>query len=265
MKQLALSDALLLLVVPALKAQHLPVTKNKTVVIAHRGNHVDKPENTTAALTATIACGADYAEIDLRTTKNGALVLMHDGTVNRTTNGQGKVSDLTLEEIKKLRIKSKDGKEYSVPTFKEALAACKKKLNIYLDFKDADVAQTWEQIKAAGMEKKVVVYLNEPEQYGAWKNTAPSVPLMTSLPDSVQTAAQLQQFLSNFHIAVLDNITEQSMLDVTKQNKVAVWLDVQSKTEGPATWDKALASRVQGLQSDHPGQLVDYLKQKKQR
>ncbi|RFS21923.1 glycerophosphodiester phosphodiesterase [Chitinophaga silvatica] len=265
MKRIAISCTLVLLSLSTLKAQQLPATKNKLVVIAHRGNHVTVPENTTAAIEATIACGADYAEIDLRTTKDGELILMHDATVNRTTDGQGKVSDLTFEEIKKLNIKSKDGKQYTVPTFKEVLAACKGRLNIYLDFKDADVATTWQQIKAAGMEKRVVVYLNAPEQYGAWKSVAPKVPLMSSLPDEVKTAAELQDFLGKFQLAVIDNISDQSLLEVTKKNKVSVWLDVQSSKEGPEWWDTALKTKIQGLQSDHPAQLVEYLKLKQRR
>jgi glycerophosphoryl diester phosphodiesterase len=58
-----------------------------------------------------------------------------------------------------------------VPEFKEVLALCKGKINIYLDFKEADVAETWREIKAAGMEKHVVVYLNKEAQYQQWKDT----------------------------------------------------------------------------------------------
>lgn len=244
----------------AQQAAPLPATKNKFVVVAHRGNHVDMPENTVAAINATIQCGADYAELDLRTTKDGQLVLMHDGTVDRMTNGKGKVSDLTWADIKQLKVNSKDGKDYRVPTFAEALRAAKGKVNIYLDFKDADVAETWKQIQAAGMEQQIVVYLNSKEQYKQWRKTAPQMPLMTSVPDEVTTPAQLNYLLDNIAIAVLDNVTDSAMLAVARQHGVAIWLDAQTPSEGPATWNAVLNKGVQGMQSDHPEALVSYLK-----
>lgn len=244
----------------AQQAAPLPATKNKFVVVAHRGNHVNMPENTVAAINATIQCGADYAELDLRTTKDGQLVLMHDGTVDRMTNGKGKVSDLTWANIKQLKVNSKDGKDYRVPSFPEALRAAKGKVNIYLDFKDADVAETWKQIQAAGMEQQIVVYLNSKEQYKQWRKTAPQMPLMTSVPDEVTTPAQLNYLLDNITIAVLDNVTDSAMLAVARQHGIAVWLDAQTPSEGPATWNAVLNKGVQGMQSDHPEALVSYLK-----
>jgi glycerophosphoryl diester phosphodiesterase len=203
--------------------------------------------------------------LDLRTTKDGQLVLMHDAAVNRTTNGKGNVADLTLADIKQLKINSNDGKAYSVPTFAEALSACKNKVNIYLDFKDADVADTWQQIQAAGMDKNVVVYLNKKEQYKPWRKTAPQLPLMSSVPDEMNSPDRLNYFLDNIRIAVLDNVTDPAMLAVAKQHNVAVWLDAQSATEGPADWDAAMRKGVQGIQSDHPEALVNYLQQNKRR
>ncbi|HEY9257927.1 glycerophosphodiester phosphodiesterase family protein [Chitinophaga sp.] len=246
-------------------ASPLPVTKNKFVIVAHRGNHVDMPENTVAAIEATIQAGADYAELDLRTTKDGQLVLMHDGTVNRMTNGTGNVADLTLAEIKQLKVNSKDGKDYRVPTFAEALKACKGRMNIYLDFKDADVAETWKQIQAAGMEKQVVVYLNKKEQYKPWRKTAPQLPLISSVPEEMNSPAQLGYFLDNVALSVLDNVTDSAMLAVARQHNVAVWLDAQSPSEGPADWNAAMRKGVQGIQSDHPEALVSYLQQNKLR
>src|ERR1700691_5223717 len=72
------------------------------VAIAHRGEHLHHPENTLPALQAAIDLGMDYAELDVRTTVDGKLVLMHDPTVNRMTNGKGEVAKMTLEQIRNL-------------------------------------------------------------------------------------------------------------------------------------------------------------------
>ncbi|CAL1518476.1 glycerophosphodiester phosphodiesterase family protein [Chitinophaga sp. MM2321] len=263
MKRIIVFSGAFFLIITAMAQQvvsPLPVSKNKFVVVAHRGNHETVPENTVAAIEETIRCGADYAELDLRTTKDGKLVLMHNATVDKMTNGKGNVADLTFAEIKALKVKSTDGKDYRVPSFEEALQACKGRLNIYLDFKDADVPETLRQLKAAGMEKQVVVYLNKKEQYKAWRKAAPAMPLMSSLPDEINTPDQFKYFLENVRMEVLDNIKDTAMLAVARQHNVAIWLDVQSQTEGPTEWVAAMKKGVQGVQTDHPTALVSYLK-----
>ena len=119
----------------------IPKSKNAFVVISHRGNHEAAQENTLAAFQNAINVGADYVEIDLRTSKDSQLVIMHDATVNRMTNGIGKVSDLTWAELKQLNVIEKNHPEWpeqSIPLFSEVLKLCKGKINIYLDFKNAD-------------------------------------------------------------------------------------------------------------------------------
>ncbi|HZK63485.1 MAG TPA: glycerophosphodiester phosphodiesterase family protein [Puia sp.] len=245
----------------------LPLVKNGFVVIAHRGNHVHVPENTVASVKEAIKSGADYVEIDLRTTRDGYLVLSHDASVDRMTNGRGNVKDLTLEEIKKLAITghSRDHKTYRIPEFKEILKACRKRINIYLDFKDADPGETYLQLKAAGMEKQVVVYLNKAEQYGQWKKVASAMPLMSSLPDKIKTPSQFRFFLSEVQLGVLDNVTDTAMLAVARENGVSVWLDVEGANEDSVLWNQALDKGIQGMQTDHPADLVAYLNETRQR
>ncbi len=248
---------------PAL-AQHsahpaLPHSKHKTVVIAHRGNHVSAPENTLASTREAISCGADYVEVDLRTTKDGHLVALHDAKVDRTTNGTGKIADMTWPEVEELQVFNRNKKTHRIPEFKEILALCKGKINIYLDFKEADVAETWKQIKAAGMEHQIVVYLNKEEQYSQWKQVAPEMPLMTSLPDEITNKEQLAAFLHQMHIQVVDNVANPELLKAAKEHGISVWLDVQSPTEGPASWNEALHKGVQGLQTDKPAEMVSYI------
>lgn len=246
----------------------LPKTHHKIIVIAHRGDHLEVPENTLAAYTKAIEHGADYVEIDLRTTKDGRLVIMHDATVDRMTNGKGKVNELTYDEIRALRISDKSkpsGKTYTVPSFNEVLNLCKGYINIYLDFKDADPAEAYQQIIHAGMQHNVVVYLNKDEQYAQWQHTAPQMPLMCSLPDTIKNAASVKQFLTTFHVAITDgSLSDYSddMLLTATENNVAVWLDVQSSNEGPADWDKLLSKGIKAMQTDHPEKLIQYLQEK---
>ena len=121
--------------VEVLREEFLNPRLKKVLVVSHRGNWRSAPENSLAAIDSAIVMKIDAVEIDVRKTKDGHLVLMHDNTVDRTTNGKGKVGNLTLAEIKKLRLKDKDGKltEHAVPTLEEAMLAAKGKIMVNLD------------------------------------------------------------------------------------------------------------------------------------
>ena len=93
-------------------------------ISAHRGASTTHPENTLAAFREAIRLGAHQIELDVCLTRDGHLVIMHDATVDRTTNGSGPVAALTLEEIKKLDAGSWKGELFAgqrVPTLAEAL------------------------------------------------------------------------------------------------------------------------------------------------
>lgn len=125
----------ILLVQPIILAQ-TPADQIK--VVAHRGANRWAPENTIAAFLKAAEMGADYAEMDVRQTKDGEFVIMHDSDVKRTTNGSGKVSDMTLAEIQKLDAGSWFGEEFTgekVPTLREVLRAIDGKILPDLDFK----------------------------------------------------------------------------------------------------------------------------------
>ncbi len=240
----------------------LPVLAHHLAVIAHRGYHLHVPENSIASIEQAIKVGVDFVEIDLRTTKDGYLVLSHDGSVNRMTDGKGNVRDLTLAQIQSLTLHSPDSTDknvYTIPQFKEVLAACKGRINIYLDFKEADVKETYRQIKEAGMEKQIVVYINRPEQYPQWRAIAPQMPLMASLPRNTTTSAQFEAFMKQTPVEVLDNVTDTALLAMVNQRGVAVWLDVEGPNESPSLWNAVIQKGVQGMQTDHPEALVKYL------
>src|SRR5262249_55265625 len=115
------------------------IPKWPVMVSCHRGANRYAPENTLPAIRMAVALGGDYVEIDLRTTKDGQLLLMHHATVNRTTNGTGRVNALTLAEIRTLDAGAWFGKPFAgtrVPTLDEALAALGERTAVYLDAKD---------------------------------------------------------------------------------------------------------------------------------
>ena len=104
------------------------------VVIAHRSDWRHYPENSLAALEGAIKMGVDMVEIDVQRTKDGVLVCCHDKTVDRTTTGTGKVSELTADYISTLKLKTKEGvTEYGMPTLAQALDLCRDRVLINID------------------------------------------------------------------------------------------------------------------------------------
>src|SRR5207302_1653383 len=109
------------------------------LVIAHRGASGHAPENTMAAFRKAVAQGATFIETDLQLSRDAHFVAIHDGTVNRTTNGRGSVHDLTLVELRELDAGSWFGSEFSgerIPTLEEILQFSKKNdVVFYLEMK----------------------------------------------------------------------------------------------------------------------------------
>ena len=130
---------------------HLPEAANKAeavaaalkdpkseymVVVSHRGDWRNYPENSLPAIESVIRMGVDMMELDVKKTKDGVLVLMHDGTLDRTTTGHGKVSDYTYEEILRLDLKRGHGIDIpglKVPTLRQAMEVCKDRITVNVD------------------------------------------------------------------------------------------------------------------------------------
>jgi len=133
------------------------------LIIAHRGDSAAWPENTLAACKQAIAVGADVIEVDVQLTKDGQVVVLHDVTVNRTTDGTGSVRELTLAEIKKLDAgyPKKFGPTFKgerIPTLGELLDAMRGKKRVLIEIKSESVEAGDGQ---DGIEAKVVAEIEK--------------------------------------------------------------------------------------------------------
>ena len=106
------------------------------LVISHRGDWRNYPENSIPAIESIIRMGVDMMELDVKMTKDSVLVLMHDKTVDRMTNGKGKVSDFTYDSLRTLKMKRAHNvatDSVRVPTLREALLCCKDRILVNVD------------------------------------------------------------------------------------------------------------------------------------
>uniref|UniRef100_A0A9J8D4D7 Glycerophosphodiester phosphodiesterase 1 n=3 Tax=Cyprinus carpio TaxID=7962 RepID=A0A9J8D4D7_CYPCA len=127
--------------VPSSRARQVLRPASGASAVAHRGGGHDAPENTIAAIRAASENGAMGVELDLEFTADGVPILMHDDTVDRTTNGSGPLSKLLFSELRKLDAAAKHRfsdlfRGEKVPTLQEAVEECiKRQLTIYFDVK----------------------------------------------------------------------------------------------------------------------------------
>ncbi len=151
----------------------------KHKVIAHRGASGKAPENTLAAMKLAGELGADMIETDIRTTEDGELIVMHDAEVDRTTDGSGPVSGMTLEQLRTLDAGSWFGPEFreeKVPTLEEALKEAKEAgCDLCIEIKEADPLRAIEKSREAGYADRIYLFdFDHPRLYRA-KEAEPGI------------------------------------------------------------------------------------------
>ena len=233
------------------------------VVIAHRGEHLHHPENTIAAFAAAVDAGADFFELDVRTTSDGKLVLMHDRNVDRMTGGKGDVANMTFEDLRKLEVGVNLGPGFPgtrIPTFDEALAFAHGKIGVYIDSKQISAAEAVAAVRRHDMEDHVVVY-GDPTYL---KQVGMLSPKMRLMPEARNPAA-LRSLLDTLSLKVAafdaSDFTDQTIA-VARAAKIDIYVDRLGAADNPSGWQDAVDRGAAGIQTDHPAELVQYLKSK---
>lgn len=168
-----------------------------TQIIAHRGARAERPENTLASTLRAIEAGATAVEVDARTTKDGHLVLLHDATLEHTTNGKGPVGEITLADLQKLDAGSHFSPEYKgepVATLEEVLKACRGKIDVLLDLKESGSEYNHRVInlvKQVGDPARTIVGVRSVEQAREFRQLLPQTRQLGLMakPDEIEAYA----------------------------------------------------------------------------
>ena len=235
----------------------------RSFVAAHRGAHVEVPENSVPAIRRAIELGVDIVEIDVRFTRDNVAVLMHDPKVDRTTTGQGKVESMTFAEIERLRLLGPDGKPtaYRVPTLDSVLRIARDKIVVDLHLKVdrapevaaiprragirhalfyADDALWLENMQAAWRGGETLRLAQSAEELDAYlKEASPRFVHLT--PD----------YLSRALIVRLDQRGVRGMVNVLGDP------DRAAAADGRASYDSVIISGVSIIQTDRPKDLIE--------
>ena len=221
-------------------------------VAAHRGANRYAPENTVPAIHEAARLGVDYAEIDVRTTSDEQYVLVHDGTIDRTTREKGKVRDKSFDEITKLSAGIRFGipfRETNVPSLDEGLAALGDQMSVYLDAKDITPAALLAAIHKYHLEERHVVYQSV-EYCDALRKRDPNVRTLPPLKrlDQIDAVAAIKPY----GVDATWYILSEDMIATCHQKGIQVFSDLLGSNETIEQYQKVISWKIDCIQTDHP-------------
>lgn len=159
---------------------HVPAEERRWLRIGHRGAAGHAPENSATALRLAAQLGADMVELDVRLTRDGVPVVIHDADLDRVTTGQGPVAQRAWEELKDLRLRDSvtgEARDEGLMTLAEALALCRsERLGAYLDIKDsAAIPAVVDAVREHFYPQAVIVGASDPADVRTVRQLAPEL------------------------------------------------------------------------------------------
>jgi glycerophosphoryl diester phosphodiesterase len=268
---------------PASVPENFRPASRRTLVIAHRGGAALWPENTLYAFTHARDLGVDVLETDVQVTADGVLVVLHDSTLDRTTDGEGAVNRLSLAQLKKLdaafRFSTDGGRSFplrghgiSVPTLREVFAALPG-MRFNLEPKQAQPSLAeplCRMIRESGMEKKVMVGSFSPQVLAEFREACPEVATSASPTEVGALMAmssggpEMARSLAAQAVQVPEQLggrrilTREFIETAHKRNlQVHAWT-----INDEESMNRLIEMHVDGIITDYPDRLIRLLKSK---
>lgn len=239
------------------------------LVAAHRAAHIHHPENSLPAIQEAIDIGVDIVELDVKVTKDGVPVLMHDGTIDRTTTGSGKPFDYQLEELRQFRLIHAGAiTDHKIPTFEEALKLIKNKVLVDIDIKTDQLEPIIDVIKKVECEDQVFWFDNDYEALDYVRSVDKDFMLMPRAYSYNMVDSAILRFQPEaVHIDF--SFYNEEVTELIKSNGARVWLNalglpdvaIGSGNESKAI-DKLLEFGANIIQTDKPDLLLKALRKR---
>ncbi|GAA4146289.1 glycerophosphodiester phosphodiesterase family protein [Sphingobacterium kyonggiense] len=235
---------------------------SSVLVVAHRGDWRNAPENSLKAIDYAIDMGVDIIELDVQRTADGKFILMHDKTLDRTTTGKGAVAKVTLDSIRTLKlrngcaIKTKE----NVPTLEEALLHAKDKVMINLDKADSYFEEIYPLLEKTGTTKQIIMKgSRNPEEvkskFSAYLNEVIYMPVVNL--DKAKAEENINAFVQDLKPVAFELVYNDStnVLPV----KTVKLLDKKSLIWYNTLWDSLCAGHDDDLALEDPDKAYGYL------
>ncbi len=246
------------------------VSSKDIKVIAHRGASAYAPENTISAFKKAFELGVDILEIDVHQTNDRELVVLHDGTVNRTTNGKGKVKNISFEELRKLDAGSWFSNDFigeKIPSLREVFEITPDSIILLIEIKKGSKTypgvekRVVQLIKEYKFENRVILKSFDDKTLQELKNLAPEIPRLKVFVGQISFLNIVVDYTLNFGNVLDDDVQyiQAHWFGVTKcfiakahkkGYKVYVW-DVNNEKR----MKELILMGVDGIETDYPDLL----------
>ena len=222
----------------------------QALVVCHRGACRFAPENTLASLERAIDLGAEVVEFDVRASKDGVLYVLHDATLNRTTDGNGRVSDLLSSEIDELDAGSWFSAEFAgerVPRLEMFLDACRGRIGTCVDIKEADPAEIRDMLAVRGMLNDAWMFSVDQSIRAEARAKVPDFRRMVQFAHvgSVERAVAQNAHVLEFHEG---NLSEHLVAEARAANLIT---QIFYPGNDRAIFDKAIRCGIDQVNIDH--------------
>ena len=198
---------------------------------AHRAENPAFPENSIVAIKEAIRLGADIIEVDVRETKDGVLVIMHDKTLDRTTTGKGLVADMTYDQLQQLfLLHNGEPTMEKIPTFKEVLNLVKGKVMLDIDYKAEGkraARSTTRVLRKTKTEKQVLFFLYDYKDAPALRRMNKRVQFMTRAYSREDVDGIFNRGIQVPVIHTDDKFYSDSLMGVIRGKGIRLWMNAQ--------------------------------------
>lgn len=257
---------------------------SSVLVTSHRGDWRNFPENSLEAIESAIKMGVDIVELDVQKTKDGTLILMHDETLNRTTTGKGKISDVDIDYISDLRLRNGCAIKTicKVPTLEEALVLAKGKVMINIDKGDKYFDEVYKLSLKTGTTNQIIMKGNEAPEvvkrlFGKYLNEIIYMPIVNL--DNANAEAQIRSFCNELNPVAFELLFEDDKnklplkIKTELKDKSFIWyntlwntmagghdddMSLKDPDSGYGYLINELGARI--IQTDRPAMLLEYLR-----
>ncbi|MBN4055025.1 glycerophosphodiester phosphodiesterase family protein [Acidimicrobium ferrooxidans] len=241
------------------KALRTP-TDGKILVCAHRGAFDKAPQNSLAAIKRAFDLGCDIVEIDIRQTKDGHYVLMHDWTVDRKTRGKGRVHKMTLAQFSKLRLRgaTQDPLTQHPPTLIEAFRITRGRGMLYLDWKAGNpraLAKLITEQKAHDL----VLVSGAPWSLLPLRGLDKQIEIMPRVYLRPQIGPQLSLYKPRLLHIYLKDVNDKVRARARKGN-FRLWINGLGDPDKARDWGPLVEAGAGVIQTNHPAALIAALK-----
>lgn len=265
---------------------------NYVAVISHRGDWRNYPENSLEAFDSAIRMGVDVVEMDVHRTADGVLVICHDKTINRTTSGKGKISEITYDSIRRCCLRTGHNikmPKYHMPTLAEALDLCRDRVMINIDKGYDYYDQILPMLVERGMTEQVIIKGKKSpaaveRKLAAHKERMIYMPIINYF--SSRWESQHSKLFNNYLTSdlrplayeicwdgTIDGVEE--VFDRVLKSGARLWIntlwdplcggeqngleDDRAAKDPDAIYGKVLSFGASMIQSDRPAMLIEYL------